>query len=289
MERELPAVDGIEHRFVDAGGLRTHFAEAGQGPPLLLVHGWPQHWYMWHRLIGPLAESHRVICPDLRGFGWTAAPPNGYDPEVFARDLVALLDALEVEGPVDYAGHDWGGWAGYLLALHHPERIRRLLTLNIVPPFARATPRAIAEGWRFWYQAALGWPILGRLGVQGITSIASPAIRWVGARPGIWNEAETETYLSQFRESERAAATSRLYRHALLGIPRRLAGYRRLLLPAPTLLVFGTDDAVQKRIPLDGYERNAPRMTVEQVDGVGHFIVDEAPELVLERALRFFA
>ncbi len=74
----LPHVDGVEHRWVDAGGLRMHVAEAGppDGPAAMLVHGWPQHWYEWRKLIGPLADAgHRVICPDLRGLGWTDAPP----------------------------------------------------------------------------------------------------------------------------------------------------------------------------------------------------------------------
>ena len=100
---------------------------------------------MWRELIGPLAESHRVICPDLRGFGWTAAPPGGYDPEVFAMDLIALLDALRIEEPVDLAGHDWGGWTGFILCLRHPERIRRFLALNIFHPFI-SRPPAVSSG-----------------------------------------------------------------------------------------------------------------------------------------------
>ena len=124
VERALPEVPGVEHRFVNAGGLRTHVAEAGSGPPLLLLHGWPQHWWMWRKLIRPLAESHRVICPDLRGFGWTEAPPGGYDPEVFANDLIALLDALGIDG----AGR--------------PRRARlgRLDRLHALPPAPRADP-----------------------------------------------------------------------------------------------------------------------------------------------------
>ena len=115
----------MQHRWVHiAGGLRVHVAEAGEGPPLLLLHGWPQHWWMWKGVIPALAESHRVICPDLRGHGWTDAPPWGYEKEGLASDALALLDALEIER-VGMLGHDWGGLVGFLLSLRAPERIER--------------------------------------------------------------------------------------------------------------------------------------------------------------------
>ena len=94
---DLPHVDGVEHRFVDAGGVRLHVAEAGEGRPLLLVHGWPQHWYEWRGLVAELAGERRLIMPDLRGFGWSDVPPGPIDPDVFVRDLIALLDALGLE------------------------------------------------------------------------------------------------------------------------------------------------------------------------------------------------
>ena len=90
MDRPLPELPGVEHRFVDAGGLRVHVAEAGSGDPLVLQHGWPQHWLAWSKLIPALAEDYRVICPDLRGLGWSDAPPEGYEKEQLASDLLAL-------------------------------------------------------------------------------------------------------------------------------------------------------------------------------------------------------
>src|SRR5262245_54016411 len=92
---EFPPLAGVEHRFVAIEpGLRLHVAEAGAGEPLLLVHGWPQHWWAWRKIIPRLAAHHRLICPDLRGFGWSDAPPTGYAKEQLADDLINLLDAL---------------------------------------------------------------------------------------------------------------------------------------------------------------------------------------------------
>src|SRR5204863_13630 len=103
----------------------------------VLQHGWPQHWYAWRHVIPELARTRRVIAPDLRGMGWSEAPPGRYEKETFAGDLVALLDALELE-QVDLVGHDWGAFAGFLACLHAPGRFRRFLALGITQP--RPTP-----------------------------------------------------------------------------------------------------------------------------------------------------
>ena len=86
---------------------------------------------------------------------------GGYDPEVFARDISALLDALEVEGPVDLIGHDWGGWIGFMLCLRHPERMRRFLALSIYHPFIGPNFGGLIGLWRFWYQWVLATPGIG--------------------------------------------------------------------------------------------------------------------------------
>ena len=91
----------------------------------MLLHGWPQHWYEWRHQIPVLAEHYRVICPDLRGFGWSDAPPGGYDKETLAADVVNLLDALGLDR-VKLIGHDWGGWVGFLLCIDPPRAGRAL-------------------------------------------------------------------------------------------------------------------------------------------------------------------
>src|SRR5437764_1426227 len=127
---EPPQLPGVRHEHVNTGGVRIHVALAGapDAPPLMLVHGWPQNWWSWRRVIPPLAERFRVIVPDLRGHGWSEAPREGYEKEQLAEDLLALLDAMEIERAT-WIGHDWGGWAGFLAALRAPRRLERLLAL----------------------------------------------------------------------------------------------------------------------------------------------------------------
>jgi pimeloyl-ACP methyl ester carboxylesterase len=286
----LPHVEGVEHRFVDANGLRMHVAEAGapEADPVVLLHGWPQHWYMWRDVIAPLAERYRVICPDLRGLGWSDAPPGGYEKENLATDVLALLDELGLER-VRLAGHDFGGWIGFLICLREPTRIERFLALSIVPPFLRVTPRMVVGAWRFWYQwlmaSPLGAAVVSRSGGRFEGAVG----RWVGAE--IWSDEERESFLGQFVDPARARASVQYYRTFVLREQPWIAAgrYRRTRLRVPTRILFGTGEKAMSDRWLEGCERFADQLEVELVPGAGHFIVDERPELVVERARELFA
>jgi pimeloyl-ACP methyl ester carboxylesterase len=284
---ELPHVDGVSHHWVRARGLRFHVAEAGSGEDVVLcLHGWPQHWYEWRHLMPALADGHRVLAMDLRGFGWSDAPRSGYEKENLADDVLAVLDELGLER-VKLVGHDWGGWIGFLLCLREPERFERFLALNILPPWTSARNVA-GHAWRFWYQQAVLTPGLGyRLhrGGQFVRKIL------VGGSTikSVWSEEELSAFADKLAEPARARAAVQLYRvfnwREALPIARgRYAGAR---LTVPTLMVFGEDDFVLRPSMLAGYERHVEDMRVELVAGCGHFIADERPDLVAARAREF--
>jgi pimeloyl-ACP methyl ester carboxylesterase len=290
MRDELPQVEGVEHRFVDANGLRVHVAEAGPsdsaGPPVLLLHGWPQHWYMWHRVIGALRDERRLLAPDLRGFGWSEAPGYGYDGETFAADQVALLDALGIERAF-VVGHDWGGWTAILLGLLHPDRVERVVALNAPHPWARITPSLIAEGWRGWYTWLLASPGLGpRLSRQGWVA------RTILTRGNVGNPFTAEAvdaYVDSFRERSRALAVSQLYRYYQRVFREVIRGrWRDQRLTVPTRIVFGERDRYVSPKLLPGYEPYADDLEVELVPDSGHFVVEEKPDLVVARLRSFF-
>ena len=288
--RPLPEVEYVRHTYERARGVAFHVAEAGEGPPVVLLHGWPQHWYEWRHLIGPLARDRHVICPDLRGFGWSEAPPSGYDKETLTRDVLALLDARGIER-FSVAGHDWGGWIAFLLALLAPDRVERALVMNIAYPFTKLTPASLARHWRFWYQPLLGSPVLGPRLVGRMSGGIEAILRWAGADRA-WNEEETRVFLSQLAEPARAHASMQLYRAAQLkDINRAVLGrYRRMApLEPSTLFLYGTEDRIIRPIHFARPERYARDMRVELVPGCGHFIADERPDLVVDRALSFFA
>jgi pimeloyl-ACP methyl ester carboxylesterase len=283
MAREMPHAEGVEHRFVEANGIRMHVAEAGSpdAPAVLLLHGWPQHWYMWRRVMKDLAEDYRLLAPDLRGFGWTEAPGHGYDGETFAADQVALLDGLELDR-AHVVGHDWGGWTAVLLGILHADRVDRMVVCNAPHPWPRLSPRLAMEAWRSWYTWVIAIPGLGR---RVLTNewISRRYIR--GGRMDIpFSDAEAEMYAESFRERERAQAVVELYRYYQRTVWDTIRGrWRGRRLPAPTLMLFGARDVSLSTKLLPGYQPYADDMQLDIVSDAGHFIVDEKPELVIGR------
>ena len=289
MSVEPPSVPGMSHRQVDVGGLSLHVAEAGSGPPVLLLHGWPQHWYAWRRVAPALASEHTVICPDLRGFGWSDAPAQGYEKATLALDVLALLDALELER-VDLIAHDWGAWVGFILCLEHPERFAHYLALNMYTPWPDGPSlRGLTILARLSYQVLLASPVLGEW-VLRETSFVERLIT-AGAVHDAWSRKELALFADVLRAPERARASTLLYRTFLL---RELRPYLRgqydsTRLTVPTLLLHGTRDLAVDHRALGRWREHADAMEVELREDSGHFIAEELPELVAQRARELFA
>jgi pimeloyl-ACP methyl ester carboxylesterase len=289
MSPEPPHIDGVTHRTVRARGVDFHLAEAGEGEDVVLcLHGWPQHWYEWRHLMPALADRHRVIALDQRGFGWSQATPGGYAKEELVDDVLAVLDELGLQR-VKLVGHDWGGWIGFLLCLRAPERFERYLALNILPPWTSA--RAMApQLWRFWYQWMILSPVLGyRLHRSG--KFVPKVLVGASVKREAWDERTLRSFGDNLAEPARAMAAVQMYRvFNLREAPAIMRGrYAEAMLRVPTRMLFGTGDKALPSSLLAGYERHAEQMELELIDGCGHFIADEMPDLVAERAREFFA
>jgi pimeloyl-ACP methyl ester carboxylesterase len=284
-----PEIDGVTHRYVNVPGVRLHVAEAGEGPPVLLLHGWPQHWWNWRKVIPALAENYRVICPDLRGFGWSEAPAGRYEISELAADIVALLDELGHE-QVDLIAHDWGGYTGFLLCLNTPERIRNYLALGIVHPWFEPPKPSPAALQRTAYQFVLASPLIGESVLRFLPGFVKLALRR-GAHPDMrWSEEELDCFAQSFRPRDHALASSHVYRSFLLReLPRLKKGhYRSQRSSVPTRILTGEADPVIKADILAGFEPYADEMSVEEITGCGHFIAEEKPDLVIARARELF-
>jgi pimeloyl-ACP methyl ester carboxylesterase len=282
----LPALAGVEHRDVRVNGVRLHVAEAGSGPPLVLLHGWPQHWWSWRRLIAPLAERFRVIVPDLRGWGWSAAPPGDYAKATFAQDVLALLDAEGLDR-VALMGHDWGGYVAFLMALDAPERIARLVALDITPPWPAgpARPRHLLTPAFASYQVLVGTPVVGPRTMTAGRAFVRGMIRAGSGPDARWTDAELDVYADVLRAPARAEASSACYRTFLTReLPASLrAGDRSEELRVPSLLLMGGRSAL--RFVLD--PKPQANLEVRTIPRAGHFLPEEAPEDVLAHALPF--
>ena len=283
----LPFVDGVRHRQVDCRGLSFHVAEAGEGDPLVLLHGWPQNWYCWRRVV-PLLPGRRLIMPDLRGHGWSDAPREGYEKENLVDDVLALMDVLDLD-VVGLVGHDWGGWTGFLAALRAPERFSGLLALGILHPFQRPTLATAMQAWRGAYQLFLAAPVIAQAALRASPRFVAAAIAAATVRDEANTDAERRFYGEVLQDPARARATTQLYRTFLLREAPHLERYQTQRLRVPTRLLIGDGDPIGNRAMLTGWESHADDMAVEIVPSAGHFLPEEAPAEVAAAVDALFA
>jgi pimeloyl-ACP methyl ester carboxylesterase len=274
-------VEVVHHWVALSDGTRIHVAEAGAGTPLVLLHGWPQHWWSWRRMLPELAGSYRVLCPDLRGMGWSDAPPGGYAKEQWAADVVALLDAMRLD-QVDLAGHDWGGLVALLVALRAPDRLRTVTAMSIIHPWARPPRPSRAALSPLAYQGPLATPVVGEWLLRSVPGLVRMLIRR-GSHPGVgWTDEELDVYARVLQDPARARASSAVYRTFLLreAAPLFAGRYAGLRLHVPALMLTGAADAVVGRPALAGFEEHADRAWTVVVPRAGHFVPEERAEAV---------
>jgi pimeloyl-ACP methyl ester carboxylesterase len=276
----MPEVAGVEHSEHDlTTGVRVHVAAAGPpvAPPVLCLHGWPQHWWSWRDVIAQLRGEYRLLCPDLRGLGWSGRPADDdFRKDRLADDAIALLDALGIE-QARLVGHDWGAWAAILAAQRAPDRVSSLLAVSIASPWV---PRRVAvrNAHRLAYQLPIAAPVLGSILMRDGTF--ARRVLEVGRRDGRgWTAEELETYVAVIREPEGAHASIRLYRQFLTReLPAAAAGsFAKRGFAIPARLLFGRRDPLGRALT-EGF-----RGEVEIVDGAGHFLLEELPAVVAER------
>lgn len=271
----MEALEGaVEHR-VEVNGVRLRVTELGVGPPVVLLHGFPQHGSAWREVATRLAADHRVIVPDMRGFGGSDAPRTGYGSRTRVDDVEALLDAMELDRVV-VCGHEWGGWVGFRLALRSPERVTGLVALNVQHPWPLHR-RSIPTAWRYWYTALFEPPLLGRLVLRRVPAFT----RFLLLRGRAGDRAAAEAYAELLRQPDRARAGEKLHRAFIFGdiLPLVFNRYRRHTLTRPAILLAGTHDPVVGPRAVDRVYPAQPALDVRMVDG-GHYLHEDDPDAV---------
>lgn len=278
----LPGAPGFEHQVVETPGLRSHVATIGEGEPVVMLHGFPQHWWQWRSIAAEIAaHGHHVICPDLRGSGWTEAADAQFKRTSHLHDLLAVLDALDIRR-AHLVSHDMGAISGMQLAYAHPERVRTMVQLSVPPGFMSFSPK-LMPAFRHMPSLIAHKPERSLRWLFGPRYVAQPM-----------TEETIDAYLSATLRPEVARAVRTLFRGMV--VPEALAlmrgDYKRMRLVPPTLAVFGRHDrpfseTTVRRICRD-HLRKADRFEVAFVDGAAHFITDDAPSAVVELALDWF-
>lgn len=278
-----PHVDGVQHRFVMLNGAHIHVAEAGSGPPLVLLHGWPQHWWSFRKIIAPLAQEYRVICPDIRGLGWSTSSPSGYELVRLAADLVALLDALGLTR-ARLVGHDWGAAIGYAACLQFPERFERFVALAAVTPWS-GYDGALALMARAWHVFAIG--LFGRLALR-VYSFPRHALRsWTKTRR--FSPEEEAVYTDRFTRHGLRHSTARYYHNLVFReLPYFIRNARRIRLRTSTLHLNGALDPLTRGVS-HAYAQFADDMRLDFLPDCGHFLAEEQPDELVRRLRSFLA
>jgi pimeloyl-ACP methyl ester carboxylesterase len=293
-------VDGPwTHRDVSANGVRLHVAEAGTGPLVLLLHGFPEFWWSWrHQLVGLADAGFRVVAPDLRGYGASDKPPRGYDAVTLAADVAGLVRALG-ERDAMIVGHDWGGLLAWTTGTLHPRVVRRLAVLAAPHPLrlrnALVTdPRGQlrASRYAFGFQAPrLAESLLTRNDAEYVGTLFE---RW--SAPAWRRSEDYAEAVRRCREAVRIPKTAHCaleyYRWMLRSVVRpdglRYAKSLSEPVTAPTLQLHGGLDTSQLPRTAQGSGRYvAAAYEWRLLDGVGHFPHQEAPERVTGELLRW--
>jgi haloacetate dehalogenase len=287
------AIDGFGYRRVTVGATRYLVGVAGSGPPVLLLHGYPQHQYCWHRIAPELARTRTVVVCDLKGYGASRAPAGGPLGEGFSkREMAAeLAGVMALLGHDRFAvcGHDRGGRVAYRMALDAPDRVERLCVLNIVPTvdqFERMAAQASVDYWP-WYLLAQPAAFAERVVGASAEAIVRHALEsWV-ATPGAIDEAAAGRYVAAFTADVVAAACAD-YRAAFhldrpLDAADREAGRR---IGCPVLVHWGDEEGAMSDGPLPVWRRWADDVRGGPLAS-GHFLPEEAPA-ELTASLRAF-
>jgi haloacetate dehalogenase len=207
--------EGFSTQTIDAGEASIFIRHKGIGPPLLLLHGFPETHLMWHRLAPALAEDLTVVCADLPGYGASGTPPGRYSKRAMALDLVATMEALGF-ATFSVAGHDRGARVAYRMALDHPARIERLAVLDVIPTsesFHRADAR-FALGFWPWSFLAQPEPLPERLITADPEAVVDDALGNWGSDPASFAEEIRSAYIAALRDYDTVHAICEEYRAA---------------------------------------------------------------------------
>lgn len=276
----LDAVPLASHRAA-VNGVELHYVEAGSGPLIVLAHGFPEFWYSWRRQIPSLvAAGFRVVAVDLRGYNDSSKPSGieAYKLTTIAADLAALIEYLGA--PAVLVGHDWGGFASWLVAMTRPEVIRKLVILNIPhpAPFAREMRKHLSQKLRMAYQLYFHPPRLAELTMRRL-------LRLVLRRGGRFSREDIARYDEAWRKPGATRAMANYYR----AIRRYRSEVGPLLkrIDKPVLLIWGEKEPVFRRSTTEDFDEWVPDLRIARIGGAGHFVQTDEPEIVSDLLIEF--
>lgn len=270
--------------------VKLHYVTAGAGFPVVLLHGYPQTWREWRRVIpGLVAAGYSVVAPDLRGLGDSSRPLGGYDKKTVAHDVWRLVHDVLGCRRFFLVGHDWGGPTAFALACAHREAVAKLAILDVTIPGDGAETFAHSQGR--WHHLFFRTPDLPEALVQGREAVL---FRWFyenyGYRPDAVAEEDAQDYLRCYSRPGALRAGFAYYRATPQDIADNEAAIREGgKLEMPVLALGGAESFGRRELVRESLGRVAENVEGGVIEKAGHWLPEEQPEEVLRRLLDFFA
>lgn len=271
----------VRHAHADLAGVRLHYAEAGEGPLVVLLHGFPDFWYSWrYQMPALVAAGFRVVAPDMRGYNLSGKPAGvaQYTTDKVADDIAELIRHCGADQAA-VAGHDWGAGIAWVLAMRHPELLTRLAILNVPHPavFLRAvrTPRQMLRSWYMFFFQVPGLP--ESLMRAGNFAALRRTFRRDPLRPDAFTAADIDRYVAAAARPGALTGAINYYRAAFRH-PFREADLRRIDLPV--LVIWGQQDRYLLPALAAPPPEWVPRARVERIADASHWVHMDRPELV---------
>ncbi|HEX2397345.1 MAG TPA: alpha/beta hydrolase [Solirubrobacteraceae bacterium] len=278
--------------YAELDEVRLHYVEAGEGPLVVVLHGFPEFWFAWRFQIPALVEAgFRVVAPDMRGYNLSSRPQGvaAYDIGRLAADVAGLVRERGARRTL-LAGHDWGAAVAWAAAMNHPEVVERLAILNVPHPRRMLqglrTPRQLAKSWYiFFFQ--LPW----------LPERAARARRWWlfrygfehDARPGAYSEADIQRYIQAWSQPGAPTGMINYYRAALRQTPGRLEARMRPV-QAPTLVIWGERDRYLGAELAEPSRDDVPNLeAVVRLPNASHWVYHDEPDRVSQLLVDFFS
>jgi epoxide hydrolase 4 len=281
-------VAGVSHSYAEVNGVRLHYVEAGSGPLILLLHGFPEFWYSWRHQIPALAQAgYHVVAPDMRGYNLSEKPVSWreYDAETLANDIAGLVRHLGAER-VYLVGHDWGAAVAYFTAMRHPELLERLAILNVPHPERMLSGfRTLRQLRKSWYMFFFQIPRLPEW-LMTRNGFALGKRLLSTDSPGAFSDSDLEQYVRAWSQPGGLTGMVNYYRAALRRSPRA-ATAELVPIEAETLVIWGMRDRHLGSELAEPSPRWVSSVRVERLPDATHWVQHDAPERVNELLIEF--
>jgi len=268
-------------------GVRLHYRRMGQGPGMVLLHGFPQTGHMWRKVMPALAERFTVVAPDLRGYGDSDRPASGYDKRTMAADIADVIQALGL-GAVVFVGHDRGARVGHRFALDHPSLLTHLVLLDIAPTYDIFEGLSQQSARRVWHWLFHLVPDLPEALTAGREEVY---LRWCfkawSFNPAAIEEEAVQEYVRCFRQPGAMRAAFEDYRAGATIDLEHDGADRHKKVSLPTLVLWGGSRTAQAADMLGVWKARCERVEGYAVPDCGHFIPEEQPGVLVDAILKF--